>query len=133
MLIEGVPGVVPQYHSTRLLQICSGIPTPLHRVFISTRQYEIRLNCLIAPSRFARDPDLKISQLDQVGGEDVAVPTSASASTRAVRREPLPGRRAPRGHAPFEGRSRVGVFGSANAATSAFTPLSPPMDRACDL
>ena len=105
----------------------------LPRVFITTRQFESRLNYLIAPSRFARDPDLKISQLDQVGGEDVAVPTSASASTRAVRREPLPGRRAPRGHAPFEGRSRVGVFGSANAATSAFTPLSPPMDRACDL
>ena len=95
MLIEGVPSVVPQYHSTRSLQTCSGIPIPLPRVFITTRQYEIRLNSLIAPSRFARDPDLKISQLDQVGGEDVAVPISASASTRAVRREPP--RRAPPG------------------------------------
>ena len=28
-----------------------------------------------------------------------------------------------RGHAPLEGRSRVGVFGSANAATSAFISL----------
>ena len=37
-----------------------------------------------------------------------------------------------RGHAPlnFEGRSRVGVFGSANAATSAFIPL-PPLWTMC--
>ena len=126
---------VPQYPLASNLFGDSYPLKSLPRVFITTRQYKSRLNSLIAPSRlnFARDPDFKISQLDQVGGEDVAVPTSASASMRAVRREPLPGRRAPRGHAPFEGRSRVGVFGSANAATSAFTPLSPYMDHACDL
>ena len=109
------------FHNLHLLRSCLGLPSLLLFGFLTTRQDDIRLNCLPDVSRRARDPAVQLSLLDQVGGDDLLIAAFALRHPLHVLHGECHAFARRRDRAPVERRSRVrGISGSATAATSVF-------------